>query len=73
MSLREDTFAQLLSFANVRAGGRYLVVDDCAGLVVGGVLERMGGQYTGSLPDILYREGADLAPLFSELKARVAF
>ena len=44
MALREDTFAQLLSFANIRSGGRYLVVDDCSGLVVGGILERMGGQ-----------------------------
>ncbi|KAL7412032.1 Gcd10p family-domain-containing protein [Mrakia frigida] len=44
MNLREDTFAQLLSFANIRSGGRYLVVDDCGGLVVGGILERMGGK-----------------------------
>jgi hypothetical protein len=44
LNLREDTFAHLLSFANVRPGGRYLVVDDASGIVVGGMLERMGGK-----------------------------
>lgn len=35
--------AQMLSLANVHPGGRYLVVDDGAGMVVAGVLERLGG------------------------------
>lgn len=36
--------AQMLSLANVRPDGRYLVVDDGGGIVVAGVLERLGGQ-----------------------------
>ncbi|KII94259.1 hypothetical protein PLICRDRAFT_36512 [Plicaturopsis crispa FD-325 SS-3] len=42
--IRTDTLAQMLSIANVRPGGRYLVVDDASGLVLAGVLERMGGE-----------------------------
>lgn len=33
----------MLNLANIRPGGRYLVVDDASGLVVSGVLHRMGG------------------------------
>jgi hypothetical protein len=43
-SLREDSFSQLLQNGNVRPGGRYLVVDDTGGLVLGGMIERMGGR-----------------------------
>lgn len=42
-SLRDDSLAQCLSFANVHAGGRYLVVDGVGGLLTGAILERMGG------------------------------
>ncbi|KAF4604888.1 tRNA (adenine(58)-N(1))-methyltransferase non-catalytic subunit trm6 [Pleurotus pulmonarius] len=42
--LRIDALSQMLSLANIRPGGRYLVVDDASGLVVSGVLHRMGGQ-----------------------------
>lgn len=42
LQLREDTLSQLLVLANVRPGGRYLVVDDTGGLVTAGILERMG-------------------------------
>ena len=41
--LRDDALAQCLSFANVHAGGRYMVVDGVGGLLVGAILERMGG------------------------------
>ena len=34
----------MLHLANVRAGARVLVVDDCKGLLVGACLERMNGQ-----------------------------
>ncbi|WRT70709.1 uncharacterized protein IL334_007707 [Kwoniella shivajii] len=44
MHLRTDTLSQLLNMANVRPGGRYLVVDDTGGLVTAAVLERMGAQ-----------------------------
>ncbi|KAI6650685.1 tRNA (adenine(58)-N(1))-methyltransferase non-catalytic subunit TRM6 isoform X1 [Oopsacas minuta] len=41
--LRIDTLSLLLSLANVRYGSRLLVVDNFGGLVIGAVLERMGG------------------------------
>lgn len=42
--MRPDALAQLLSFANVGAGGRYIVVDGVGGALVGAVLERLGGE-----------------------------
>ncbi|GLB35838.1 putative eukaryotic translation initiation factor 3 62 kDa subunit [Lyophyllum shimeji] len=42
--IRVDSLAQMLNLANIRPGGRYLVVDDASGLVVAGILERMGGE-----------------------------
>ncbi|KAH7930926.1 Gcd10p-domain-containing protein [Leucogyrophana mollusca] len=42
--LRADTLSQLLNMANIRPGGRYLAVDDASGLVVSGILDRMGGE-----------------------------
>ncbi|WVO17302.1 tRNA (adenine(58)-N(1))-methyltransferase non-catalytic subunit TRM6 [Cryptococcus depauperatus] len=42
LHLRDDTLSQLLTMANIRPGGRYLVVDDTGGLVTAAVLERMG-------------------------------
>ncbi|TFK41846.1 Gcd10p family-domain-containing protein [Crucibulum laeve] len=42
--LRADTLSQMLNLANIRPGGRYLVVDDASGMVVSGILERMGGE-----------------------------
>ncbi|KAJ7651649.1 Gcd10p family-domain-containing protein [Mycena polygramma] len=41
--IRVDTLSQILNLANIRPGGRYLAVDDASGLVVSGILERMGG------------------------------
>jgi len=41
--LRVDTLSLLLSLANVAARERVLVVEECAGLVMGSVLERLGG------------------------------
>lgn len=43
LSLRRDTLSQLLNLANIRPGGRYLVIDDCGGLLIGSILERLGG------------------------------
>lgn len=53
--LRGDGLAQLLAAANVRSGGRALVFDDTAGVVVGSVVERMGGRgvVIAPLPDKL--------------------
>ena len=41
--LRVDSLSQMLNLANVRPGGRYLAVDDASGMLVAGVLERLGG------------------------------
>ncbi|KAF8640591.1 hypothetical protein AX17_000253 [Amanita inopinata Kibby_2008] len=42
--IRMDTLAQVLNLANIRPGGRYIAVDDASGLVVAGILERLGGE-----------------------------
>ncbi|CAG01490.1 unnamed protein product, partial [Tetraodon nigroviridis] len=41
--LRHDTLAQMLTLANVHAGSKVLVFETCSGLVLGAVMERMGG------------------------------
>jgi len=42
-NLREDTLAQILSYGNVGAGRRVLVMDDCLGVLTGSIAVRMGG------------------------------
>jgi tRNA (adenine58-N1)-methyltransferase non-catalytic subunit len=44
--LRIDSLAQVLNLANIRPGGRYLVVDDASGMVAAGILTRLGGMQT---------------------------
>lgn len=44
MHLRIDSLAQMLTMGNIREGGRYIVAEDCGGLVTGAMLERMGGE-----------------------------
>uniref|UniRef100_A0A672HM57 tRNA (adenine(58)-N(1))-methyltransferase non-catalytic subunit TRM6 n=1 Tax=Salarias fasciatus TaxID=181472 RepID=A0A672HM57_SALFA len=41
--LRYDTLAQMLTLANIHAGSKILVFETCAGLVLGAIMERMGG------------------------------
>ncbi|CAG8497223.1 5795_t:CDS:10 [Ambispora leptoticha] len=41
--MRIDTLSQILSLANVHANLKILVVDDTQGLVISGVMERLGG------------------------------
>ncbi|XP_068565098.1 tRNA (adenine(58)-N(1))-methyltransferase non-catalytic subunit TRM6 isoform X2 [Cebidichthys violaceus] len=41
--LRYDLLAQMLTLANIHAGSKVLVFETCAGLVLGSVMERMGG------------------------------
>ncbi|XP_066533546.1 tRNA (adenine(58)-N(1))-methyltransferase non-catalytic subunit TRM6 [Hoplias malabaricus] len=41
--LRYDTLAQMLTLANIHAGSKIIVFETCAGLVLGSVMERMGG------------------------------
>ncbi|RUS19839.1 Gcd10p family-domain-containing protein [Endogone sp. FLAS-F59071] len=42
-NMRIDTLSQMLSFGNVHANSKVLVVDDTQGLVISAVAERMGG------------------------------
>ncbi|KAG5647727.1 hypothetical protein DXG03_008450 [Asterophora parasitica] len=42
--IRADSLSQMLNLANIRPGGRYIAVDDASGLVVAGILDRMGGE-----------------------------
>ncbi|KAM6458788.1 tRNA (adenine(58)-N(1))-methyltransferase non-catalytic subunit TRM6 [Liasis olivaceus] len=53
--LRYDTLAQMLTWGNVHAGSKMIVMETCAGLVLGAVMERMGGY--GSLVQIYPGEG----------------
>lgn len=41
--IRPDTLGQIMALANVRPGGRLLVVEDVHGLIVAAAVERMGG------------------------------
>ncbi|KAF9225523.1 Gcd10p-domain-containing protein [Gyrodon lividus] len=40
--IRPDSLSQMLNLANVRPGGRYIVVDDASGLLVSAALDRVG-------------------------------
>ncbi|KZT73344.1 Gcd10p-domain-containing protein [Daedalea quercina L-15889] len=42
--VRPDALGQMLNIANITHGGRYLAVDDASGIVVAGILERLGGK-----------------------------
>ncbi|CAG8578324.1 6217_t:CDS:10 [Funneliformis mosseae] len=44
--MRIDTLSQILTLVNVRADTKLLVVDDTQGLVITGVMERLGGYGT---------------------------
>lgn len=41
--LRYDMLAQMLTLGNIHAGSKIIVFETCAGLVLGSVMERMGG------------------------------
>lgn len=43
LGLRIDTLSQMANLANLRPGGRFLVVDTTGGLLVGAALDRLGG------------------------------
>lgn len=61
LHMSEETLGMLLSYANVRPGGNYLVLDDTAGVVVYAMLERMQGK--GSILLVHENEHANLAAL----------
>ncbi|XP_006894294.1 PREDICTED: tRNA (adenine(58)-N(1))-methyltransferase non-catalytic subunit TRM6 isoform X2 [Elephantulus edwardii] len=41
--MRYDTLAQMLTLGNIHAGNKMIVMETCAGLVLGAMMERMGG------------------------------
>lgn len=41
--IRADALSQMLSLASVRPGGRYTIVDEASGILVAGLLDRLGG------------------------------
>lgn len=41
--VRPDSLAQILSHSNVHSGCRAMIYENCSGLIVGSILERMGG------------------------------
>ncbi|EDO36423.1 predicted protein, partial [Nematostella vectensis] len=41
--LRPDALSQILTLANIRANSRVLVMEQCQGMIVGSILDRMGG------------------------------
>eukprot|EP00158_Paraphelidium_tribonemae_P003652 Partr_v1_DN26282_c0_g1_i1_m48423 putative tRNA methyltransferase 6 homolog (S. cerevisiae) len=47
LNLRFDTLAQMFTMANICPGGRYLVVDEVGGLLIGAVIAKLAG--TGSV------------------------
>ncbi|XP_067900471.1 tRNA (adenine(58)-N(1))-methyltransferase non-catalytic subunit TRM6 [Heterodontus francisci] len=54
--IRYDTLAQMLTLGNIHAGCKVIVAETCAGLVLGAIMERLGGfgsvihMYPGSMP-----------------------
>lgn len=64
--IRKDALSQVLSFGSVRPGGRYLVVDGVSGLLVGSVLERLGGDGTVmAINDAESPPAFDILPYFN--------
>lgn len=64
--IRKDALSQVLSFGSVRTGGRYLVVDGVSGLLVGSVLERLGGDGTViAINDAESPPAFDIIPYFN--------
>lgn len=61
MDMSEESLGLLLSYANIRPGGRYLVTDDTGGVVVYAMLERMRGE--GLIMLLHENEHANLAAL----------
>lgn len=61
LDMSEETLGLLLSYANVRPGGRYLVLDDTSGVVVYAMMERMQGR--GQIMLVHENEHPNLAAL----------
>ncbi|KAH9947122.1 Gcd10p-domain-containing protein [Amylocystis lapponica] len=63
--IRPDTLSQMLNLANIKPGGRYLAVDDASGVVVSGILERLGG--TGQLLTICDVDSPPAYPVMTHM------
>ncbi|KAK9429022.1 Gcd10p family-domain-containing protein [Lipomyces doorenjongii] len=44
LELTSESLGLILSLANIRPGGKYIVIDETGGLVAGAMMERMGGE-----------------------------
>ncbi|TFY81522.1 hypothetical protein EWM64_g2491 [Hericium alpestre] len=69
--IRIDTLSQMMNFANIRPGGRYLAVDDASGLVVSAILERLGG--SGRLITICDVDSPPAYPVMTQMNFPEAF
>lgn len=63
--LRVDSLSQVLNLANIWPGGRYIAIDDASGMIVSGILERMGGQ--GKLITICNNDSPPAYPILSQM------
>ncbi|KAF5312145.1 hypothetical protein D9619_002600 [Psilocybe cf. subviscida] len=63
--LRVDSLSQMLHLGNIRPGGKYLAVDDASGLLVAGILERMGGE--GRLLTICHTDSPPAYPVVQQM------
>ena len=56
LELRPDSLAQILTWINVQAGSKVLLIENCQGLIAGAIMERLGSSgnlvqlYQGSFP-----------------------
>lgn len=46
LDMSEETLGLLLNYANVRPGGKYLLIDETGGIILYAMMERMNGQGT---------------------------
>ncbi|KAF9567796.1 Gcd10p-domain-containing protein [Agrocybe pediades] len=63
--LRIDSLSQMLNMGNVRPGGRHLAVDDSSGILIAGMLERMGGE--GRLLSICHTDSPPAYPIVTQM------
>lgn len=63
--VRADALSQMLNLASVRPGGRYIVVDEASGILVAGVLDRLGG--SGKVVNICDIESTPTYPVVQSM------
>lgn len=59
--LRLDSLSQVLNFANVQFGGKYLVMDDTKGLLMGALIER-------AVPDVSLENGTKIVVVHEDIQ-----